>query len=578
MNKTFIKIVILVLFFQNIVTAQYVLKNKDDVNWYNNIPQEYVVTNTNNNELIVGEYLYFSVNCFNNKTKKLSKNSKIVYVELFAEHGLVFKQKINLRNGVGQGDYFIPSNLKTGNYKLVAYTRWMKNAGEENLGVRDIYIVNPFDDIVVDAKKNILEVSTANHSEQEHSLINLNLEKTTFSHREKVIMNISNKLTAQGNGIYAISVKKYEPLLVNSTSQSLKDKQLLENKVRMVGDQIYLPEHNGEMITGNVINSRTNKPEKGVGVVLSLLDETSKQDIVYTNENGVFYFHLKELYRADNAIIQIVEDNREDYKLFVHEHNELRNKHEYRQLVFTEKSKSLIKDRSIHNQIENAFLEAKKDIFTTYELPKEFYGNPQKIYKLDDYKRFTTIAETLTEIIDHAWYKKDKDKKLIFDVRAREFDPYAMDDIKPLVVIDGVYIKDHEFVLNDSAYDVETISVLREEYYYGDDVYQGVINIKTTSGDYYNKLKGDYLINTELFKPMPRKKYYKPNYDSQTNDVSRIPDYRHQLIWIPEFRFNSQSYELDFFTSDVSGEFEIILEGFANNGEYVKTTKRFIVK
>jgi len=242
-----------------------------------------------------------------------------------------------------------------------------------------------------------------------------------------------------------------------------------------------------------------------------------------------------------------------------------------------EEAKALIKDRSVHNQIENAFLEVKKDAFVTYELPKEFYGNPPTIYRLDDYKRFPTIAETLTEIVDHAWYKKDKNKKLIFDVRAREFDPYAMDDIKPLVVIDGAYIKDHEAALNDSAYDVETISVLREEYYYGNKVYQGIVNIKTTSGDYYNKLKGEYLANTTLFKPSPRKKYFKQDYSVQT-DTSRIPDYRHQLLWVPEFRFNSQNYELDFYTSDVKGNFEVVLEGYTNNGDYVKISKFFIVE
>lgn len=575
MKHTFIKIVVVALFFQNIAEAQYILKNQDDVNWYKNIPQEYVITHINNSELLTGEYLYFNVNCFNSKTKKLSKNSKVAYVELFGEQGLVFKQKVSLQHGIGQGDYFVPSNLKTGNYKLVTYTQWMKNAGGQHQYVKDLFVVNPFESVDIDASKaNTTEIINTN---TEHQLIALELDKEAFSHREKVVVKISNKLSTAGNGVYTLSVKKHEPILVNTISDVQVDVQKQTSKTKAIGDQIYLPEYNGEMITGKVINAKTNSPEKGVAVALSLLDETSKQDIAYTNENGVFYFHLKDLYKADNALIQVIADNREDYKLAIHDHEGVKNSYQYSKPVFTKEAKALIKDRSVHNQIENAFLEVKKDAFVTYELPKEFYGNPPTIYRLDDYKRFPTIAETLTEIVDHAWYKKDKNKKLIFDVRAREFDPYAMDDIKPLVVIDGAYIKDHEAALNDSAYDVETISVLREEYYYGNKVYQGIVNIKTTSGDYYNKLKGEYLANTTLFKPSPRKKYFKQDYSVQT-DTSRIPDYRHQLLWVPEFRFNSQNYELDFYTSDVKGNFEVVLEGYTNNGDYVKISKFFIVE
>lgn len=574
MRNAFIKILIVALFFQNIAVAQYILKNQDDVNWYANIPQEYVIAHINNDELLIGEYLYFNVNCFNSKTKKLSKNSKVAYIELFAEHGLVFKQKVSLQNGVGQGDYFIPSNLKTGNYKLVVYTQWMKNVGDKHQYVKDLFIINPFENIDVnELEHNDFEVSSV---DKEHRLIGLNFSKNEFSPREKVVINISNKLSNAGSGVYTISIKKRESFIVNRASHERVDFYNKKSKPKNIGDQIYLPEYNGEMITGEIINKKTNTPKKGVAVALSLLDQSSKQDIVYTNKNGVFYFHLKDLYKADNAIIQVIDDNREDYILSIHQHEEVKRKYEFRKPIFNKEAKSMIKDRGVHNQIENAFLEVKKDAFVTYELPKEFYGNPPTVYRLDDYKRFPTIAETLTEIVGHAWYKKDKTKKLIFDVRAREFDPYAMDDIKPLVVVDGAYIKDHETVLNDSAYDVETISVLREEYYYGNNVYQGVVNIKTTTGDYYNKLKGEYLKNTELFKPSPRKKYFKQDYNVQS-DISRVPDYRYQLLWVPEFRFNSQSYELDFYTSDVSGEFEIILEGYTNNGEYVKVCKQFTV-
>ena len=64
---------------------------------------------------------------------------------------------------------------------------------------------------------------------------------------------------------------------------------------------------------------------------------------------------------------------------------------------------------------------------------------------------------------------------------------------------------------------------------------------------------------------MGRKEYFQPQY-SFTNNLSKIPDYRHQLLWIPNVKLENKERSFSFFTSDVLGAFEIILEGFTNSG------------
>ena len=71
-------------------------------------------------------------------------------------------------------------------------------------------------------------------------------------------------------------------------------------------------------------------------------------------------------------------------------------------------------------------------------------------------------------------------------------------------------------------------------------------------------------INTSILRPQLKKIYNKIDYNN-TADNERIPDFRNQLFWNPEVKLNNESNNT-FYTSDNSGLFEIVLEGFTKNG------------
>jgi hypothetical protein len=82
------------------------------------------------------------------------------------------------------------------------------------------------------------------------------------------------------------------------------------------------------------------------------------------------------------------------------------------------------------------------------------------------------------------------------------------------------------------------------------------------------------MISTKLKIPRKSKEYYSPNYPNES--LRRIPDYRYQLLWNPEVKFNDEPLRL--FTSDLNGEFEINLEGFTEDGKPISITKTFYVE
>jgi hypothetical protein len=140
----------------------------------------------------------------------------------------------------------------------------------------------------------------------------------------------------------------------------------------------------------------------------------------------------------------------------------------------------------------------------------------------------------------------------------------------PLLFIDGVFVQDPKDLLAFDARKVQEITVVRNQYQFGSQDYQGVVLIETISGEYENQQSGDFVTNLKLFKPEQKKNYYQQKYE-ETNDLanSRIPDYRSQLLWEPSIDLTASEVNFNFYTSDNIGNYQISLEGFTKDGKPV---------
>lgn len=565
--------------------SQHILKDTDDVKWYQGIHQEYVYTHYNTSLLFTGEYLFYKLYCMNSVSKLLTKTSKVAYVELVGENGdVVFKHKILLEEGAGQGDFFIPTSVPSGNYKLLAYTKWMRNGTGNNFFQGDISIINPYrgDQSVFQNSTSQTKENNTQTIKRTSSKVALQLSSESIKNRSKGSVKISS-IAGQGYGNYSISIRKLEDynqaqqvnaVDYNATISNNKSKQ------RQVGDVIYMPEFKGEMISGKIFDKTTKKPIANKDVAVSVAENESVLDITTSNQNGVFYFHVSPGYNGNQAIFQTVDQAPANYDIVLDTHESIAQDNlDFHQFNISSSMEDMIVERSIHNQIQNGFFSVKPDTVKTFAPKPPFYGNPQNVYELDDYTRFPTVNETVIEIIEHAWTRKDDNGKRVFVVRGREFDPYFGSDLLPLVMVDGIFVQDHEKIIAYDARKIKSISVLRDEYYYGDIVYKGVLALKTIKGEFYKEFNDSYLKKEALFTPQPKKNYFVQKYNSNTIDQvdNRIPDYRHQLMWIPNVSLDQQSKIFEFFTSDVKGVYEISLEGFTNAGAPVSLKKTFVV-
>jgi len=108
-----------------------------------NYPQEKVHLHLDKPYYAIGDNIWFKAYVKDSRSNQLSKISNALYVELIAENDSVKRQiKLPLIDGLTWGDFKLPDTLSEGNYRIRAYTQWMRNAGPDYFFDKTIKIGN----------------------------------------------------------------------------------------------------------------------------------------------------------------------------------------------------------------------------------------------------------------------------------------------------------------------------------------------------------------------------------------------------------------------------------------------------
>jgi hypothetical protein len=550
----------LLLFF----TVQYSICQNKKVLAIESFPQEKVFAHTNSNFFITGEEILFKIYCLNSSENTMSTISKIGYIELVDENNnSVFKQKLRLKNGEGNGAIFINQELKTGTYKFIAYTQWMRNSHtffEEN-----IFIVNPFSDKL--KKMDSLEINNYTITEIKNTnFLELKTDQKTYLKREKVVLNFDKKIAAN----VSISVRKIDSLHIPS---KISVPSFLANykSSKLFSKKEYLPELRGQLFYGKVI-SKSNENVSNLKIGVSLIGYQKVTKISVTNLKGEFYLNLDKSYDTEDVIIEVLDHPKDTFTIELNNNNELEKSfQDFTKIHYSATLRELVKQKSLHNQIENAYNEAKQPFVKSKENNTSIFDeNPNKIvYHLDDYTRFKTLKDVTVEILQDVWISE---KNNIYNFHVRDYNLEVDTDLKTLLIVDGFIVNNHaDFVFFD-ALKIKTIEIVKEKYFFGAKKYQGIINIETLNSAYKPNVKANNVFT--LLKPSEEITFFSPNYSSSKNE--KIPDFRYQLYWNPSIKNASDSFS--FYSSDVTGTFEIIVEGFTFDGKPIHEKIFFNVK
>lgn len=572
------------LFGSAIVSAQAIDRSLVVEGVAENAFKESIYVHYNTPLLFPGEYFLYSVYNLKKNTGEASSFSKIAYVEMLGkDNQVVFSQKVKLENGKGSADFFIPTDTPSGTYKLIAYTNWMKNF-KNAFFEGDLVVINPYQgnqkELLADSREEhdseISEATKGSSKLEQSEIFDVRLNKGDFENREQVKVTLDPTGADALAGRYSLSVRKIGDLPAPAKTNPKAFLQSSSGISETLDEaKIFLPELRGQLLSGQVTS------QQGVGlenakVALSIPSYDGFVQIAVTNSKGQFFFNLDRELRDEDAVLEILGNPGNEANLKIDRREEMETaKLQFPDYHITPGMEEEIVERSLYNQIENAYFSVKPDTLTPVQEEIVFPESLVETYNLDDYTRFKGVPDTFVEIIKSAWVRREGKDNKVFEVRG--LPGHLAMRLKPLVMVDGILLQDHSTLINYDAGRIQTIKIIRDKIYLGPEIFQGAILVQTIDQNFSELFTPSSAKKVQLVHPEISKKYFQQVYDSENRD-SRIPDYRYQLLWKPSLEPASEEKEVVFFTSDVDGDFEVVLEGFTASGKPVYVRKIFAVE
>jgi hypothetical protein len=207
---------------------------------------------------------------------------------------------------------------------------------------------------------------------------------------------------------------------------------------------------------------------------------------------------------------------------------------------------------------------------------KRFYGKPDIGLNMDDYIKLPVMEEVFFELIPGVSLKIRRSKSEITLIGSPEYLTYSK---PPILMVDGVVIKDAAVIANLDPDIVEKIDVIKERYIVGDYVFYGLINVITRSGDFSHVTLPDYAVRLKYRVFDPELSFTSPDYSTDEARLDRTPDFRNTLYWNPSVKPSVDGrIFVEFYSSDLPGDYEIDAQGFDGEGKTVSFRKTIHIK
>lgn len=497
--------------------------------------------------------------------------SKVGYVELLDESSDQVQAKIELADGVGEGWLMLPLTLPTGNYRLVAYTRYMQNEGKGVYFERLLPVVNTF---TTDHAADLAADSVAAPYEVGLNTIGLAVDRLSYATRSNGQLQLSG-LPADLHTL-SVSIAGREPIPV--PAQPALSQQLAQWKASPVAhfDTRITAEYEGHILTGKLLDMQGRQPATNE-TLIPMLGFTGAQIRVFggrLDEQANVEFFTKRISGTHEIATTAFHSGTGSYRVDIQSPYATPEAKPIPRLALNPVWKDYLLERSVGLQVLHGF--QADSMSQTLTQPAMFQWTPTRSYLLDEYTRFTTMEEVVIEFIPSLRFTRFNNKRIL-SVLTEERTSFTVGN--SLVLLDGIPIVDHENIFRYDPLKVKTIDVYRGRFAFGEQIINGIASFKTYDND-YSGLSVDP--STQFFDyegTQPLRLFHVPAYDTDAQRRSRLPDYRHTLLWQPIIPLDgSTTLTIPFTTSDLTGDFLITVEGLTRNGQAVYGTSIFRVE
>ncbi|SFH19766.1 hypothetical protein [Pedobacter insulae] len=325
----------------------------------------------------------------------------------------------------------------------------------------------------------------------------------------------------------------------------------------------FLPEVRGHLING-VLKGVNGKRRINEHVYLGVPGTRLQFFTSVTDTLGQFFFNTKDFYGTNEIVIQT--NTRSDTVSIIDVESpfsDQSSKFEYPELVIKPSLLNDIQTHSLSSQVQNAYFANERKRFNTPRVDTtNFFGKPYKTYRLDDYTRFDLMEDVLREYVSEVFIAKPQK-----DYTIRVLGKADFLDGTPLVLLDGVPYFNMNKVMEIDPKKVKKLDIVRERYYYGTAVFDGILNFTSFKPNFGSSYINPNAVVLDYEGMQLQREFYSPTYETDLQVNSRLPDFRNVLYWSPTIKTDASGKgSFSFFTSDLPGTYMGVINGLSANG------------
>ena len=488
--------------------------------------------------------------------------SRIVYLDLVNQfNSRVTGVSLEIKNNQADGFLQLPDSLGSGTYMLRAYLR---NTAEKIKIMREIWISNRFDGLEkIDQLKRVAGLEKI--QEQKSGQIEIENVDAIYQTNSDIAatIKIDEHLLKEIEGNLLVSVAQTDPSF-DPASFIWSSDQFKEG----------MTENKGIILSGTVTDKKTSEPAAGVTVYLTIPDTIPGFQYYQTRKDGRFYFLLEDYYGPVQAVVQCFGNTPAQRVKIAMDglYAEPGKIPEFIQQPFPEEFTGNIKRNIDAITFQKIFSQDKIKLATPGIKKQElspYYGNPTKTVDPQLFIDLPNFSEISRELLPGVKFRNYNNEPTL-QVINNNMHTYFTEN--PLILIDGIPIRDLNVIKDMGTADIERIDVCQNERFYGDLRFPGVVALYTTKADYSRLPESDQLIRMNL-----ETIQLQPIVSEPEIKESSIPDLRQDIYWNPSV-VPGENLPVKCITSSIVGQFKLIVRGRLKNGNLIYSEKQFEVK
>lgn len=205
-----------------------------------------------------------------------------------------------------------------------------------------------------------------------------------------------------------------------------------------------------------------------------------------------------------------------------------------------------------------------------------FYGVGDQVYYLDNYTRFPVLEEVMREYVPGVLVRKRRDgfHFIVLDATKR-----GVLDGDPLILLDGVPVLNLNTFMKFDPLKIRKLEVVMRNYIIGPVRAPGIVSFTTYTGDLAGYEIKPPAVVMDYQGLQVNREFYSPSYDNAKARNNRMPDQRTLLHWKPYVTTTAEGRQtIEFYTSDIPGHYQVVLEGITSSGKAGSASTTFEVR